>query len=170
MFGLEKLTIIPKIIVRNYIPKRTSLTLSFIPKPEPSEGPKLSVGEIWLPENRIQSMAFLSNFMTRLSEIPELNAGVMSMLQHEVLFRGDVRYETNDGVLKIVSIEESHRKDDPADVRTENTLESGALPFTVSYVNSSKGESYVEIYVLTTHPEIRVDLGNLIHEKINAAI
>lgn len=171
MFGLERITAKAPIVVRDYKPNRLALTIGFnsdaneivgIPKAEiPNE-------EIWLPGNTAKTQAFLSTFLGKLGEIPgaaEL-ASSISIHKEEKLFLGEVSYETSDGNLKILSIQEIKSKDEPDDIKAEETLSSGKLPFKVSYIVPSNGDPFVEIYVLTLHPEMRVNIGNLIQEKI----
>lgn len=171
MFGLEKIGIVPKIVVRDYKPNRISITIGFNSKADAILGIQKSdipEQDIWLPHNTLKSQAFLTAFLSKLGEIPEAAelASSISMHKEEELFFGEVLYETIENELKISSIEELKLEFEPNDLKAEETLPHGRLPFKISYIVPNTGEPFVEIYVLTLHPEMRVKLGELIRLKI----
>ena len=173
MFGLEKLLSVPQIIVRDYQPKRVTLELSFAPK----EGTICGIpvddipnAGIYLPANTAKSQAFLATLLDKWTTVPEIK-GIFDgavFQERERLYLGEITYETIGDELKIISIEEIHREDRIEDVKSEETFPSGKLPFEVDYVIPAEGDPYVEICVLTLHPEMRLKLGKLIEERINA--
>lgn len=175
MFGLERLHAIPTILVRDYKRTRCTLELAIEPKGDELYGiPVANIPnkEIYLPGKSQQSQAFLAKFSSDLTSAlsDEINVGSFELFQSERLFLGEVAYETQNNQLKIISINELKGDDKPADVKADETLLSGKLPFTVSYVIPGDGEPYVEIYILTLHPEVRVKLGELIKQKIEDSL
>lgn len=171
MFGLERIGITPKIAVRDYKPNRVSITLSFKSEANEIIGiPRVDIPEqdIWTPGNIVKSQTFLTAFLNRLDEIPEARelASSISIHKEEKLFFGEVSYETVENELKITSIEELKSELEPNDLKAEDTLPNGKLFFKVSYIIPNIGEPFVEIYVLTLHPEMRVKLGEFLRLKL----